>query len=228
MKICSKCKEERNDDEYYTYWHSTQQKYRTRNVCLVCTKEQVRNYKRKVKEKPIVVKEEPTQHCPCCKKDIPLTGYYESGKGVKGRYCISCIRKNQNERNYNKVMSEGGTERVSLKPNTYFDEYQKAQTFMVLERLGWVFNEDTGIWSKEGVKTKDNVWLNIIPQPRTKRRPNGVIVRKKHGVHNYIKDIIHQREVEGMTYEDLAYIYCCSHTTIRTIINNYYRGKKAE
>jgi hypothetical protein len=226
MKICSKCKVERNDDEYYTYWHSTQQKYRTRHVCLTCTKEQVRNYKRKVKEKPAVVKEEPKKYCPCCKKDIPISGYYDSGKEVQGRYCISCIRKNQNERNYNKVMSEGGSERVCQKPNTYADEYQKAQTFMVLQRLGWVFNEDTGIWSKEGVKTKDNVWLNIIPQPRTKRRPNGVIVRKKHGVYNYINDIIRQREEEGMTYEDLAYIYCCSHTTIRMIVNNYYREKK--
>jgi len=224
MKICSKCKVERNDDEYYTYWHSTQQKYRTRNVCLVCTREQVREYKRKVKNNPAVVKEEPKKYCPCCKKDIPISGYYDSGKEVQGRYCISCIRKNQNERNYNRVMSEGGSERVCQKPNTYADEYQKAQTFMVLERLGWKYN-DNGVWSKEGVKTADNVWLNIIPQPRTKRRPNGVIVRKKHGVHNYIKEIVQQKE-EGMTYEELAYIYCCSHTTLRKIVNDFYREKK--
>ena len=225
MKICSRCNVERNDDEYYTYWHSTQQKYRTRNVCTPCTTKQVRDYKRKVKEEPAVVKEiEPTQLCPCCKKDVPLTGYYDSGKGVKGRYCISCIRKNQNERNYNKVMSEGGSERVCQKPNTYADEYQKAQTFMVLERLGWKYN-DNGVWSKEGVKTADNVWLNIVPQKRTKRRPDGVIVRKKHGVYNYIKEIVEQKE-EGMTYPELAYIYCCSHTTIRKIVNDFYREKK--
>lgn len=225
MKICSKCKVEKNYDEYYTYWHSTQQKYRTRNVCLVCTRQQTKEYKLKVKVKNIEI--EPTQFCPCCKKDVALTGYYDSGKGIKGRYCKSCIRKNQNEKNYNKVMSEGGSERVSVQPNTYTDEYQKAQTFMVLERLGWVFNEDTCIWSKEGVKTKDNVWLNIIPQPRTKRRPNGVIVRKKHGVHKYIKEIVELKEA-GETYADLAYIYCCSHTTIRNIVNDYYRGKKTE
>jgi hypothetical protein len=227
MKICSKCNVERNDDEYYTYWHSTQQKYRTRHVCLVCTKEQVRNYKRLVKEKRAVVKEEPKKYCPCCKKDVPLTGYYDSGKEVQGRYCISCIRKNQNDRNYNRVMSEGGSERVLQKPNKYADEYQKAQTFMVLERLGWVFNEDTGIWSREGVKDKFGTWLNIIPRPKIKRRPDGVIVRKKHGVHKYIKEIVQQRE-DGVPVFDLAYIYCCSHTTIRTIINNYYREKKAD
>jgi hypothetical protein len=222
MKICSKCKVERNDDEYYTYWHSTQQKYRTRNVCLVCTKEQVRDYKRRVKVKKIEI---PTQYCPCCKKDIPLTGYYDSGKNVKGRYCSSCIRKNQNDKNYKKIMSEGGSERIPVKPNKYVDEYQKAQTFLVLERLGYTFNEDTGIWSKEGVKDKFGNWLNIIPQPKIKRRPTGIIVRKKHGVHKYIKEIVQQKEA-GVSVFDLAYIYCCSHTTIRTVINNYYRGKE--
>ena len=227
MKICSKCKVERNDDEYYTYWHSTQNKYRTRLVCSVCTKEQSRDYKRKIKNNPAVVNEVAKKYCPCCKKDVPLTGYYDSGKEVNGRYCISCVRKNQNDRNYNRVMSKGGSERVNQQPNIYADEYQKAQTFMVLERLGYVFNEDTCIWSKDGVKDKFGTWLNITPQPKIKRRPNGIIVRKKHGVHKYINEIVQQRE-SGVSVYDLAYIYCCSHTTIRTIIYNYYREKKAD
>lgn len=226
MKICSKCKVERNDDEYYSYWHSTQQKYRTRLVCGVCTREQSRQYKLNRKNKSAAVEEVPTQRCPQCKKDVPLTGYYKSTINRKGSYCAACLRKNQNERNYKKVMSEGGSERIPTKPNIYVDEFQKAQTFMVLERLGWIFNEDTGIWSKEGVKTKDNVWLNIIPQPRTKRRPSGILTKKKHGVHNYIPEIIKQKE-QGLTYYELADIYCCSHTTIRMIVNRYYREKRA-
>jgi hypothetical protein len=192
-------------------------------VCLTCTKEQCRNYKRKVKEKKIEI---PTKFCTTCKKDIPLTGYYDNYIHPASRPCISCVRKYHEQRKYEKIMSEGGTERVSQQPNTYLDEFQKAQTFLVLERLGYVFNEDTGIWSKEGVKDKFGTWLNIIPQPKTKRRPNGVVIKKKHGVYNYINDIIRQREEEGMTYDDLAYIYCCSHTTIRMIVNNYYREKK--
>lgn len=123
-------------------------------------------------------------------------------------------------------MSNGGSERIPVKPNKYLDEFQKAQTFLVLERLGWVFNEDTGIWSKDGVKDKFGTWLNIIPQPRTKNRPNGIIVRKKHGVHKYIKEIVQQIE-EGVSTYDLAYIYCCSNTTIRTIVNDYYREKRS-
>ena len=222
MKICSKCKIERNENEYYTYWHSTQQKYRTRLICVICTREQSKQYKLNRKNKSAVI-EEPTQTCPQCKKDLPLTSYYESGRGRKGRYCKSCIRKNQNDKNYRKVMSEGGSERVPVQPNKYVDEHQKAQTFMVLERLGWVYN-DNGVWSKEGVKTKDNHWLNIIPSGYKKRRPSGILVRKKHGVYKYIDEIVRQKE-EGMTYEDLAYIYCCSHTTLRTIINTHYREK---
>jgi hypothetical protein len=174
-----------------------------------------------------VIKEEPTKYCPFCKKDVALSGYYDSGKEVNGRYCISCIRKNQNQKYYDKVMSNGGSERVSQKPNNYADEHQKAQTFMVLERLGWTFNEDTCIWSREGVKDKFGTWLNITPQPKIKRRPNGIIVRKKHGVYNYINEIVQQKE-NGVTYGELAYIYCCSHTTIRNIVNTYYREKRAD
>jgi hypothetical protein len=194
-------------------------------VCGVCTREQSRQYKLNRKNKPAVINEEPTQHCPQCKKDVPLSGYYDSGRGVKGRYCKSCIRKNQNDKNYKKVMSNGGSERIPVKPNTYTDEYQKAQTFYVLEALGWKYN-DNGVWSKEGVKSADNVWVNIIPQPKRKKRPTGVIIKKKHGVHNYIPQIIKQRE-EGMTYSDLGDIYCCSHTTIRMIVSKYYNEKRS-
>ena len=226
MRICTKCKIERNDDEYYSYWHSTQQKYRTRLICNTCTRKQSKEYKLNRKNKNIMIEEVPTQTCPQCKKDVPLTGYYESGRGIKGRYCSSCIRKNQNDKNYKKVMSNGGSERVPVKINTYCDEFSKAQTFYVLETLGWEFNEDTGIWSKLGVKDKFGNWVNIIPQKKRKSRPAGILTKKKHGVHNYIPQIIRQRE-EGMTYGDIADIYCCSHTTIRMIVSKYYNEKRA-
>ena len=172
-----------------------------------------------------MVNEEPTQHCPSCKKDIALSGYYDSGKNIKGRYCKTCIRKNQNKRNYDRVMQNGGSDRVPCKPNVYADEYQKAQVFMVLGILGWKYN-DNGVWSKDGVKTAENVWTNIIPQPKIRKRIRGAVVKKKHGVYKYIPQIIQQKEA-GMTYNELADIYCCSHTTMRGIVNNYYREKRA-
>jgi len=197
---------------------------RTRLICVICTREQSKQYKLNRKNKSAVI-EEPTQTCPQCKKDIVLSGYYESGRGIKGRYCKSCIRKNQNDKNYKKVMSNGGSERIPVQPNVYTDEYQKAQTFYVLEALGWKYN-DNGIWSKEGVKTADNVWVDITPQRKRKKRPTGITIKKKHGVHKYIDKIVHQREIEGMTYGDIADIYCCSHTTIRMIISKYYNEKR--
>lgn len=225
MKICSNCNEEREDNQYYTYWHSTQQKYRTRKICDVCTRQQKKEYKLKRKNKDIIVEAPvPTKYCTHCKKDIPITSFYEGHLKYPGSPCSSCIRKQNEQKRYEKIMENGGSERVSQKPNTYVDEFQKAQTFMVLERLGWIYN-DNGVWSKEGVKTADNVWLNIPTEKKTVRRPTGIIVKKKHGVHNYINKIIEQKEA-GMTYYDLADIYCCSHTTIRAIVNNYYREKK--
>jgi hypothetical protein len=223
MKVCTKCNIERNDDEYYTYWHSTQQKYRTRKICNSCMNEQSRQYKLNNKDK--VVEVVPTKYCSSCNKDVPLTGFYDSHM-ARGYYCKSCMRKQQQDRTYKKIMENGGSERVPVKPNQYTDEFQKAQTFMVLEILGWTYN-DNGVWSKNGVKSSDNVWVNIIPQPKTKRRPSGVIVKKKHGVHKYIDTIIKQREEEGMTYNDLADIYSCSHTTIRMIVSKYYNEKRS-
>lgn len=222
MKICTRCKEERSDELYYSYWHSTQQKYRIRHVCNVCTRQQSRDYK--LKRKNMQVKEVvATKFCVHCKEDVPVTGFYEANLKAPGSPCISCRRKQYEQKKYNQIMENGGSERVPPKPNVYTDQFQKAQTFMILEMLGWTYN-DNGVWSKEGVKSADNVWVNIIPQPKRKRANAGLPIKKKHGVHNYIPQIIKQKE-DGMTYADLAYIYDCSHTTIRMIVNKYYREK---
>lgn len=224
MKICSKCKVERNDDEYYSYWHSTQQKYRIRLVCNTCTREQSKQYKLNRKLKNTIPEVIETKYCPQCKKDIPLSGYYESNI-ANGRPCTSCVRKQYQDSKYKKVMSEEGSSLIKKQPGEWYDDITKNQVHMVLEILGWTYNEDTNIFSKEGVKDKFGTWLTFTPQGNRKRRPAGVIVRKKHGVHNYIPQIMQQKE-EGMTYEELAYIYCCSHTTIRNIVHTYYREKK--
>jgi DNA-binding NarL/FixJ family response regulator len=46
----------------------------------------------------------------------------------------------------------GGSEKISPKPNNYKDKYQKEQTFAVMKVLGYTYNEVTGIWTKPGVK----------------------------------------------------------------------------
>ena len=58
MKVCSKCKVEKNDSEYYTYYHSTLKKYYTRGVCQDCMKLQAKQVKLRIKEQKQRIKEE--------------------------------------------------------------------------------------------------------------------------------------------------------------------------
>lgn len=57
--ICSKCKIDKPIELYQTYYHSTQQKYRTRRVCNSCFNEQRRKYKESIKNKKITQPEVP-------------------------------------------------------------------------------------------------------------------------------------------------------------------------
>jgi len=41
---------------------------------------------------------------------------------------------------------------VPQKPNVYFDKYQKENTFILMGIMGYLYDEDTGIWWKPGVK----------------------------------------------------------------------------
>lgn len=58
MKICSKCAVEKNDDEYYTYYHSTHKRYYTRGVCQDCMKKQAKMVKLRIKENKQRLKDE--------------------------------------------------------------------------------------------------------------------------------------------------------------------------
>lgn len=58
MKVCSKCKVEKNDSEYYTYYHSTLKKHYTRGVCQDCMKQQAKQVKLRIKERKQRLKDE--------------------------------------------------------------------------------------------------------------------------------------------------------------------------
>jgi hypothetical protein len=58
MKVCSKCKVEKNDSEYYTYYHSNFNKHYTRGVCQDCMKLQAKQVKLRIKEQKQLLKEE--------------------------------------------------------------------------------------------------------------------------------------------------------------------------
>lgn len=197
MKICSKCKLEKPDDQYYTYWHSRQEKYRTRRICQNCIKEQQKQIKsRLTKDKPKLIEEpiheeiiqpDPPEligeeykdnteykYCKGCNTYKIIEGnFYTWGKLNRPQtLCKVCHNKKSRQRTKeyfeHKRINNGGSERVKNRPNVYMDEYQKEQTFWIMNLMGWTFDEETGVWWKEGIKDKFKQWDKIKNRVKVK------------------------------------------------------------
>ena len=176
MIRCSKCSELKEEKEYSTYYHSTQKKQRTRKVCKKCFNDQKAIYrlsKKNINMEEVLATEiivPPVEDltpqieykkCNKCKQLLPVSEYYAARAG---RYagkptarCKVCHNENKKKEYRQKVEDNGGGLVVPMYPNTYGDEHQRVNTFLLMEAMGWVFN-DNGVWSKEGIKDKDKVW----------------------------------------------------------------------
>ena len=125
-KRCSKCDVLKPSTEYYTYFHKPQGKWRTRNVCNGCFKEQKRLYKESIKKTIIVQPEVPElepevsipepvevinplstnpdyRQCRVCLEYKLLDDYYHSKQTNSNRYhrhhkCKECTRTHENEK----------------------------------------------------------------------------------------------------------------------------------
>ena len=255
MKLCSKCKIEKDDNQYQKYWHSTQNKFRIRGYCISCFYEQKRIYRESIKERKLIQPVTPElesdivnrQCCDCnevkelnennfrknagekryysnrciecqkyidkidaqCRRDEkkieklkliqsiqiekiiqpvedltppvpiptpslvteeyktcntcfelkPISDYYKRAKVKTYNRCKVCELAKEKAERLEYMDENSGSERVPLKPNTYNDEFQKRDTFLMLEALGYTFNEEKGIWYKEPWKTKDGKFL---------------------------------------------------------------------
>jgi len=185
MPVCSKCKLEKENNQFYTYWHSTQQKYRTRRECQTCF------YKKRIKEdlRPLNPKDEeitiptkiiepeppeskievledniPTKICSICKKDLPVDKFYKWNAR-----CKDCSRiKHQQETSQDVLDTLAGGERIPVKPGVYADISQKNFIFSFLPKLGWIFNEQTNSWYKPGLKEINGIWPNVQPDQVSK------------------------------------------------------------
>jgi transposase len=187
MKVCSKCKVEKELDKYETYYHSTQKKTWTRGYCKACMNKQKKAYKLKKigieyiptyePELPEHIKH-PELYKRCCKcKEYKLkeTEFYKSKTKPFGA-CRTCVRVKDKELHRQQMENKGGSDKILLKPNMYFDDIQKSQTFEFLALLGYLYDKATGIWYKPGIKEiVDNkpVFLKIkknsrkyIPSPK--------------------------------------------------------------
>jgi hypothetical protein len=146
MKKCNKCEIEKDDTEFKSYLHSTQNKIRTRGICQKCIKLQKREYKRKLKKEIIPEK---LKKCTFCLIEKPIIAYYNNGEYLRS-YCNECHNKKQREKNHSRLIEKGGNDRVRILPDDYEDVIQKHNVFQFLELLGYVYNN--GIWEKPGYK----------------------------------------------------------------------------
>ena len=72
--------------------------------------------------------------------------------------CKRCVTNQQTERNQQKKIDDG-YKIVKNKPNVYNSESERKQTFELMERMGWEFNNENNVWFKDGFKTKDGKWI---------------------------------------------------------------------
>jgi hypothetical protein len=155
--------------------------------------------------------------CLLCKENKPFTEFYQNkSNGYYHARCKKCHLEYSNKRLHEyyqkKYETCGGSERILPKPNTYMDKYQEAQTHWVMELMGWKLN-DNGVWSKEGIKDKDNNWYKIPKKEKI------IQLRKSRAELkiNDIKNIVELRN-KGLLMREIAVIYNCSKTLIGTIL----------
>ena len=190
--ICSKCTIDKPSTEYYTYFHSTQNELRTRKVCATCIKEQKRLYRESIRNKKIIQPVEDMiesevlidystnpnyKICTSCKEYKHLNDYYfhQKKKGIRFADCADCHREKDKRERDEYLKNNGGSNRVHRLPNQYEDEYQKEQVFEVMIALGYTFNEEHGVWLKNGVKSfrNDKPYFHFLKDGKKTMRGRG-------------------------------------------------------
>jgi uncharacterized protein (DUF433 family) len=237
--ICRLCGVEKTDEHFRKYRHKKgTDKIYQRNECSLClnklSSERRRNRKinppgvlksqPEVLEKPIEIVE--LRICKDCGIEKPITDYHRLQQNDRVWYYRNCkkcyliaINKGKEEKNPLGL-------RYRINPNEYTNEYQKEQTFELMNVMGWVFDEPTGVWNKPGLK-ENGVFLNVIPDKIVirKRTYHGNTPVKSNYLMENIEQILKYRE-ENVTFDELETIYNCSHTTIRKAIYEYNFKKK--
>ena len=172
MIKCNKCSIEKENNQYETYWHSTQLKFFTRRICRTCMALQSKMYRERIKMSKI--KPEPPTNgfenvpgykpCRTCKiwKNIE-TGYYSQKTGHIFSACRECSRKidsqKSRERREEHLKENCGANDVRSLPGLYIDKYQEACVCELMNAMGWKYNDNKNLWYKEGYKTEDGDWV---------------------------------------------------------------------
>lgn len=244
MKMCSKCKVEKELDQFQKYWHSTQQKERIRGYCISCFYEQKRLYKQSIrKENKTQPVEDMTQpevieqvydtnlfkQCKDCKEwKLTDIDFYRYSKKSSNARCKDCEREIEKQKYYQELDDKGGHDMCPAKVGVYADHYQQEQTEGFLTLLGWKKNS-SGTWWKEGFKTEEGIWIkrNGLKRgynPRDERSDKGVIrgLRVPADIQLGIIDMYK----EGHLQKDIIKRYSVCKQTIRKVVTNYLSQSK--
>ena len=231
MIRCSKCNIDKPVDQYATYFHSTQQKIRTRKICNPCFKEQKKQYRESIKMKEIVQPVTPELEiepiidyssnpdylkCIVCEEWKEIKEDYYLAKGGRPIYkrCKECQKEMDRQRSSNKLKDNGGSLMIGQKPGVFFDEYQRQNTFELMTLFGYLYDKETGIWYKPGVKEIVN------------GKPVFLKVKKRlHGTPKKInKEMIYkiiELKQNNYTYASIARKLKISETSVQRYLNIY-------
>ena len=99
------------------------------------------------------------QVCTKCHNEKLLSEFYYRRKNNRSETrCKECCKeeskkqyKGRNHATNNQYMC------IPEQPGTYKNEFQKQETFEILYKLGWSYNEEKNLWYK-GIKDKDGIW----------------------------------------------------------------------
>lgn len=240
MRRCSKCDLEKDDNQFYTYYHSTQGKNRTRKICNECISKQKAEYKNKkkmekeplptptpveeiqptTKQKRVAQKTDTKLYCYDCEEWLPKEDFYPR---LKVR-CKKCERSLDSRERAEKRAENGGSAKVPSKPNTYVDIYQKEQTFNFMKAMGYTFNEENGIWYKLPWKDKDGNFPLLDDYARSKPKPKTRgkhTKRKKSEISQEVRDQVIMLHKEGYSAVEVSKLTNQPHGTIWRWIENY-------
>ena len=246
MKQCSKCKIDKEDNEFQKYWHSTQQKFRIRKECTLCHNTQ-HNERRRLKRleskliqvpiieeivQPVVQELQPDlstnqnyKQCRTCQEWKLKSEYHQRNNSRKNYLdCKYCYNKKELERSRIDRLKElevtGGSDRHKQQPGEWIDEYQKEATYNILKAIGWKLNEENGIWFKDGIKTSDGVFINIKTKPTKESFKDYPFLMWRNPQKKEIFDKAVALRIKGKTYKYIADELGLSDTTIYKWLNN--------
>lgn len=154
--------------------------------------------------------------CLGCDKQLPIERFYSSKKSKRSSMCKTCTNRIEKQRyREKKNRCFCGSPQVSPRLNTYKDPQQKECTFTFLTSIGWKFNEEKGIWWKEGIKDKSGIFINIKVKPK-KEKTN---CNRNRVTPEIIKEVIELTN-NGYSTKQLVPIIKLSSSTINIIKRN--------